>query len=84
MRMRSVLRIAKLALIVSGGACAILVAGPALAEIKISGARITEGQLWVLGRADEPNAPVTLHDAFEQRTDGRGRFEFRVFYHPAT
>ena len=60
MRMRSVLGIAKLKPVVSGGACAILVAGPALAEIKISGARITEGQLWVLGQADELNAPVTL------------------------
>jgi hypothetical protein len=84
MRMRSVLGIAKLAPIISGGACAILAAAPALAEIKVSGARITEGQLWVLGQADEPNAPVTLDGAFEQTTDGRGRFEFRVVYHPAT
>src|SRR5215210_7671592 len=28
--------------------------------------------------------PVTLDDAFEQTTDNRGRFEFRVVYHPAT
>src|SRR5215217_5628048 len=84
MRMRSVLGIAKLAPIISGGACAIVAAGPALAEIRISGARITEGQLWVLGQADEVNASISLDDAFEQTTDGRGRFEFRVVYHPAT
>ena len=77
-------RLTKRVLATASGACAVLTAGPALAEIKISGARITEGQLWVLGRADEANASISLDDAFEQRTDGRGRFEFRVVYHPAT
>ena len=80
--MRSVLRTVKLAPIISGGACAILAAGPALAEIRISGARITEGQLWVLGQADEPNVPVTLDDACEEITDSRVRFEFRIAYPP--
>jgi uncharacterized protein (DUF2147 family) len=79
-----VVRITKRALATASGACAVLTAGPALAEIKISGARITEGQLWVLGQADEANASISLDDAFEQRTDSRGRFEFRVVYHPAT
>src|SRR5215207_4422723 len=76
--------IAKALLSIATGALAILAAPSALAEISISAARIAEGQLWVLGQADEPNAPVTLDDAFEQRTDSRGRFEFRVVYHPAT
>ena len=79
-----VVRITKRALAIAGGACVIVTAGSALAEIRISGARITEGQLWVLGQADEANASISLDDAFEQRTDSRGRFEFRVVYHPAT
>src|SRR5215210_8608903 len=79
-----VVRITKRALATAGGACAVLTAGSALAEIGISGARITEGQLWVLGQADEANASISLEDAFEQTTDNRGRFEFRVVYHPAT
>ncbi len=77
-------RIARALLSIATGALATPAAPSALAEIKISGARITEGQLWVLGQADELNTAVTLDDAFEQRTDGRGRFEFRVVYHPAT
>src|SRR4051794_21277408 len=79
-----VVRIRKRALATAGYACAVLTAGSALAEIGISGARITEGQLWVLGQADEANASISLDDAFEQTTDNRGRFEFRVVYHPAT
>jgi hypothetical protein len=68
-----VVRITKRALATAGGACAVLTAGSALAEIGISGARITEGQLWVLGQADEANASISLDDAFEQTTDNRGR-----------
>ena len=77
-------RIAKAALVIASSAPAVLAAPSALAEIRVSGARITEGQLWVLGQADEPNASITLDDAFEQTTDNRGRFEFRIVYHPAT
>src|SRR5215210_1066169 len=84
MTMVSIQTVTKRALAVAGGLCALLAGGSALAEIRIAGARITEGQLWALGQADEPNAPVTLDDAFEQTTDNRGRFEFHVVYHPAT
>jgi hypothetical protein len=63
---------------------ATLAHGPALAEIAVSVARISEGQLWVIGQVDEPNATVTLDQGMEQTADGRGRFEFRVVYHPAT
>ena len=68
----------------AGGAVLALIAGPASAEIAVSGARIAEGSLIVLGQADEPNARITLDGGFDQVTDGRGRFEFRVVYHPAT
>ena len=38
----------------------------------------------IFGQADEPSAAISLDDGFEQTTDNRGRFEFRVVYHPAT
>lgn len=66
------------------GLAAALAASSAQAEINVSVARISEGQLWVIGQVDEPNAVVTLDEGMEQTADGRGRFEFRVVYHPAT
>lgn len=56
----------------------------ALAAIAIHGARIAEGDLWVLGEVDQPDTPITLDERFTQSSDSRGRFEFRVPYHPAT
>jgi len=66
------------------GLAAAFVAAPARADITIAVARISEGQLWVIGQVDEPNATVTLDERMEQTADGRGRFEFRVVYHPPT
>ena len=54
------------------------------AEISISAARIAEGDLIVMGQVDQANAEVTLDDSFSETTDGRGRFTFRVAYHPAS
>jgi hypothetical protein len=62
---------------------ATLAAGPAAAEIGLTAVRIAQGDLWVIGQSQEPNARITLDERFEQTTDGRGRFEFRVVYHPA-
>lgn len=66
--------------------CAVLLMGvaPGHAEITILGARIAAGDLWVVGRVDEPNARITLDDIYVQETDGSGRFAFRVVYHPIT
>lgn len=58
--------------------------GSAAADMSISGARIAEGDLIVIGQVDEPDTEITLDDMFSERTDGRGRFTFRVVYHPAT
>ncbi len=60
-----------------------LAAGEAAAEISLSAVRIAQGDLWVIGDT-EAHTRVTLDERFEQTTDGRGRFEFRVVYHPAT
>jgi hypothetical protein len=68
---------------VAAFALASLVAVPTSADIVIRGARIAEGDLWVLGQVDEPNATITLDDSYFERTDSRGRFEFRLGYHPA-
>ncbi|SFM75207.1 Collagen triple helix repeat-containing protein [Methylobacterium pseudosasicola] len=57
---------------------------PAKADMRIEAAKITAGDLWVLGNAGEPDTDITLDDKFSQRTDGRGYFEFHVVYHPAT
>ena len=54
------------------------------ADFTIRGARIAEGDLWVLGQVDEPNTTITLDDTFVEKTDSRGRFQFRLSYHPAT
>lgn len=56
----------------------------AAADMSISGARIAEGDLIVVGQVDEPDTEITLDDMFSERTDRRGRFTFRVAYHPAT
>ena len=57
---------------------------PVVAEIRVEAAKITGGELWVLGSADEADAEITLDGRFPTRTDKRGYFEFRVVYHPAT
>ncbi len=57
---------------------------PARADIAIHVARIAEGYLWVIGQADEPSTPIALDERFTETTDHRGRFEFRLAYHPAT
>jgi hypothetical protein len=59
-------------------------AGPAAADFDIAVARIAEGDLVVMGSVDEPDGEVALDDLFTARTDSRGRFTFRVVYHPAT
>lgn len=56
----------------------------AYADIKIQGAKITGGDLWVVGSINEPDTEITLDGQFQRRTDMRGNFEFRVIYHPAT
>jgi hypothetical protein len=57
---------------------------PAHAEISISAARIAAGDLIVMGSVDAPDADVTLDELFTEKTDSRGRFVFRIAYHPAT
>lgn len=67
---------------------AVVIAGsittPGFAAIQIEAAKITGGELWILGSVDEPNVEITLNGQFAHRTDGRGKFEFRVVYHPTT
>jgi hypothetical protein len=71
-------------LLVSVIAATLMAASPALAEFKIRAARIAEGDLWVMGEVDEPNTAITLDETYTERTDSRGRFQFRTPYHPAT
>ena len=59
-------------------------AAPAWAEMRIEAAKITGGDLWIIGYADDPDTEITLDGQFPQRTDSNGYFEFRVVYHPAT
>ena len=54
------------------------------ADMRIEAAKITGGDLWIIGYADDPGVEITLDGQFPHRTDGRGYFEFRVVYHPAT
>jgi hypothetical protein len=54
------------------------------ADIKIMAARITEGDLVVMGSVEVPDAEVTMDGLFTATTDANGRFLFRVPYHPAT
>ncbi|MCJ2141771.1 collagen-like protein [Methylobacterium sp. E-066] len=65
-------------------ASAIFCITPAKADMRIEAAKITAGDLWVLGNAGEPDTDITLDGQFSQRTDNRGYFEFHVVYHPAT
>lgn len=66
------------------GALSVPLVTPARAEIAISAAKITGGELWVLGSTGETDAEISLDGQFTGRTDGRGNFEFRVIYHPAS
>ena len=59
-------------------------AAPARAEMRIEAAKITGGDLWVIGYADDPDVEITLDGRYPQRTDSNGYFEFRVVYHPET
>ena len=68
----------------AGIAAMLIGPGPARAEVEILGARISEGDLWIIGRIERPNAPLGLDGRYSGTSDGRGRFEFRVPYHPAT
>jgi hypothetical protein len=66
---------------------AVLLAGVGCAEpnaIEIEAARITQGDLWVTGWTNRPNRDITLDDSFREQTDERGRFRFRLPYHPMT
>ncbi|MGE8125818.1 Collagen triple helix repeat-containing protein [Methylobacterium sp. UNC300MFChir4.1] len=54
------------------------------ADMRIEAAKITGGDLWIIGYADDPGVEITLDGQFPHRTDSRGYFEFRVVYHPAT
>jgi hypothetical protein len=60
------------------------VAGPAAAQFEITAARIAAGDLIVMGLVGAPNSEVTLDDRFTETSDARGRFTFRIAYHPAT
>jgi hypothetical protein len=62
----------------------LVAAGSAAAEITVAVARITEGALWVIGQVDQPEAEVILDDAFTEKADRRGSFQFRIIYHPST
>lgn len=72
--------------LIIGSLCAIpaFTAIPASARIQIEAARITGGELWILGSTDEPDAEITLDRQFPTKVDKRGNFELRVVYHPAT
>ncbi|MBE7204588.1 MAG: collagen-like protein, partial [Parafilimonas terrae] len=67
-------------LMIASAACPV----PAQAEMRIEAAKITGGDLWIIGYADDPDTEITVDDGFPQRTDSRGYFEFRIVYHPAT
>src|SRR5918993_3814955 len=62
----------------------LVAAGSAAAEITVAVARITEGALWVIGQVEQPEAEVILDDAFTEKADRRGSFQFRIIYHPST
>ncbi|GJD34834.1 hypothetical protein FMGBMHLM_1739 [Methylobacterium aerolatum] len=61
-----------------------LSSSPSFARIQIEAARITGGELWILGSTDEAEAEVSLDRKFTTKADKRGNFELRVVYHPAT
>lgn len=58
--------------------------GPAAAGFTIRTARIAEGDLRIQGDIDEPDTAISLDGSFTETSDGQGRFEFRIPYHPAT
>jgi hypothetical protein len=66
------------------GAACLTCATSANADFKIMAARITEGDLIVMGKVDAPDTEVTLDGLFTETTDSSGRFVFRIAYHPAT
>jgi len=66
------------------GALGAVWVAPVRAEMRIEAAKITGGDLWIIGSADDPDTEITLDGRFTQRTDSSGYFEFRVVYHPAT
>jgi len=68
--------------IITGMVCALLAPVSAQAEIAITEAQITAGELRVSGRAQSANAPVTLDDAHQVTSDARRRFSFRLPYLP--
>ncbi len=70
--------------LIAGAAVFLMCTTPALAEIKILAARITEGDLVVIGAIDTPDTEVTLDGRFTATTDADGRFTFRIAYHPMT
>src|SRR3954453_21745631 len=78
---REPLRLLRLALLPTLGASVVT---PALAAFQVEAAKITAGELWVLGSVDEPDAEITLDGQFARKTDAKGNFEFRIVYHPAT
>jgi hypothetical protein len=59
-------------------------AQPAAAQFEITAARIAAGDLIVMGSIGAANSEVTLDDQFTETTDSRGRFAFRIAYHPAS
>ncbi|MCJ2015401.1 collagen-like protein [Methylobacterium sp. J-076] len=71
-------------LLSSVGLAFFALSAPATAKIQIEAARITGGELWILGSTDEPDAEVTLDGKFPTKADRRGNFELRVAYHPAS
>lgn len=67
-----------------GAALCFTVGAPATAEIRLMVVRIGEGDLWILGTVEEAGKSVFMDEMFETQADQRGRFEFRVPYHPPT
>jgi hypothetical protein len=66
-------------------AAGLLCATAAAADISIVVARLISGDLWIVGRTEEPNADVTLEGSFSVVSDATGKFEFRLpGYHPPT
>src|SRR6478735_2146161 len=67
------------------GAVVLAGSAPALADIVIDQAMIAGGELRVLGRLSRPRqAPVSLDEQYQTRSEANGRFAFRIMYHPAT
>jgi hypothetical protein len=67
--------------------CALIVvcANATAAEISIVRAQLVRGDLWVVGRTDEPAAELTLDGQASVVADRSGKFEFRLAgYHPPT